>query len=251
MTPARRRVALAARIVGVTVIVVAGCGKLPHLVAVQAVISALLTMVIAPLWLLDPGSGRWLARIRRVTPYAGVLLVSLGTILVQLPAVVGSISDGGPLTALALTALLVGAIAFWSMVMPPAPRVTGIGAAGYVIIGGLPISMPAMILILVPGDVYGDFHAHGSAGVDGHLDQLIAGFILFAAVKIVIFSVASMIFVQASREVPAGEDDDDDGGRPVPVAPRVPGWVRELVRDPLPDEPAPALPEREKEPVRV
>jgi cytochrome c oxidase assembly factor CtaG len=179
-------------------------------------------------------------------------MVSLGTILVQLPPVVGSISDGGPLTALALTALLVGAIAFWSMVMRPAPRVTGIGAAGYVIIGGLPISMPAMLLILVPGDVYGEFHANGAALVDGHLDQLIAGFILFAAVKVVIFTVASMIFVQASREVPAEDDEDDDGGRPVPQAPPgVPGWVRELVRDPLPDEPAPALPEREKEPARV
>jgi hypothetical protein len=39
------------------VIIVATSGRLPHLVVVQSVISVVLSMVIAPLWLLDPGDG--------------------------------------------------------------------------------------------------------------------------------------------------------------------------------------------------
>ena len=257
VNPARRRVALAARVAAAAIIVVATSGKLPHLVVTQAVISALLSLVIAPLWLLDPGDGRWIRRIRRVTPFAAVLLIAAGTIGLQAPAVVGTISEGGPLMALALTAMLAGSIAFWTMVMPPTPPIRGIGAAGYVIIGGVPISMPAMFLILTPYDIYAGFHAAGASPIDGHTDQLLAGFVLFAAVKLAIFGVATILFVQASREVPEGEDDDDDDGAREP-RPVVPGWLEELMRGALPDEPEPetvrsveAPAEEAKEPARV
>ncbi|HEV3234006.1 MAG TPA: hypothetical protein VG329_05620, partial [Candidatus Dormibacteraeota bacterium] len=61
----RRRVAMAARVAAAVVIIVATSGRLPHLVVVQSVISVVLSMVIAPLWLLDPGEGGWGARARR------------------------------------------------------------------------------------------------------------------------------------------------------------------------------------------
>ncbi len=236
----RRRVAMAARVAAAVVILVATSGMLPHLVVVQSVISVLLSMVIAPLWLLDPGDGRWVARVRRVTPVVGVLLISFGTIAVQAPVVVGYIADGGPLTALALVALLAGSIAFWTMIMPPHPPIAGLGAAGYVIVGGLPISMPAMLLILMTRDAYPGFHAASrSSLLDGRTDQMLSGLILFTVVKVAIFAVATLFFVQASREAPDDEDDGDDGGgrRALPV---VPGWLNELSREPLPDEPGPA-----------
>ena len=256
VSPARRRAAIGARVAAAAIIVVASSGKLPHLVVTQAVISALLSMIIAPVWLLDPGDGRWVRRIRRITPFVGVLLISVGTIALQAPAVVGYISDGGPVTAVALTAMLAGSIGFWTMVMPPDPPIRGVAAAGYVLIGGMPISLPAMMLILMPRDIYAAFHAAASSPIDGHTDQLLAGFLLFAAVKLAIFGVATILFVQASREVPEDEEDGDDEGTREPL-PVVPGWLNELGREPLPTEPDPMpglaveKPVVEKEPALV
>jgi len=69
-------------------------------------------------------------------------------------------------------------------------------------------------------------------------DQLYAGFILFAAVKIAIWVVGSCVFFAAANAESAAADDDD-GGRPVPVEPKLPGWVRELTADsPTAEEPA-------------
>jgi hypothetical protein len=237
VSAARRRIAMTARVAAAAVIIVAASGKLPHLVLTQAVVSLLLSMVIAPLWLLDPGDGRWVARVRRITPFVGVLLISTGTIALQAPAVVGPLSAGGPLSAAALVAFLAGSIAFWTMIMPPHPPISGLGAAGYVIMGGVPISMPAMLLILMPRDAYAGFHAStGSTLLDGRTDQLLSGFLLFAVVKIAIFGMATILFFRAAHEVPEDGDDDDGGHRGrLPV---VPGWLRQLGRERLPQEPA-------------
>jgi cytochrome c oxidase assembly factor CtaG len=136
-----------------------------------------------------------------------------------------------------LAALLAGSLAFWSVVVPPA-RIKGLAACGYVIIGGVPISLPAMFLILSPRDIYSTFHAASPPAIGALNDQLYAGFILFAAVKIAIWVVGSCVFFAAANADNAAAEDDD-GGRPVPVEPRLPGWVRELTADsPTAEEPA-------------
>jgi hypothetical protein len=246
----RRRVALMARIAGVAVILAATTGKLPHLVVLHAAITAFLSMVAAPLWLLDRTGRNADARPRWGIPaFPAVTLVALGTNAVQLPAAANLLSDGGLPTALVLAALLVGSLAFWSVVVPPA-RIKGLAACGYVIIGGVPISLPAMFLILSPRDIYSAFHAASPPAIGALNDQLYAGFILFAAVKIAIWVVGSCVFfAAAAAESAASDDDDDDGGHRVPVEPRLPGWVRELSADsPTAEEPAVvAVGEREKE----
>lgn len=235
----RRRVSLAARIGGLAVIVAATTGMLPHLVVTQAVISAFLTMVVAPLWLLErTGKGPHKKPAWKISPFPAITLIAVGTIAVQLPPAVSLLSEGGLPTAVALAALLAGAVAFWSVVVPPA-RVKGLSACGYVIIGGLPISMPAMFLILSSRDLYAGFHAATPPAIGAINDQLYAGFILFAAVKISIWVVGSCAFFAAAAESAA--EDDDDGGRPVPVDPRLPGWVMEMAIDsPTAEEPTPA-----------
>jgi cytochrome c oxidase assembly factor CtaG len=235
----RRRVTVSARVSGLVVIIAATTGKLPHLVATQAAISAFLTMVVAPLWLLDrtekaraPGA-RW-----SLPAFPAITLIAAGTIAVQLPAAVSILSEGGPVTALALSGLLLGAVAFWSVVMPPA-RLRGLAACGYVVIGGVPISLPAMFLIFSQRDLYAGFHATTAPAIGAINDQLIAGFILFAAVKLAIWVVGSCVFFAAAGE--AASADDDDGGRPVPVPPKLPGWVMGLAGDaPTVEEPKPA-----------
>jgi cytochrome c oxidase assembly factor CtaG len=247
----RRVLALSARIAAVTVILAATTGKLPHLVVLHAAITAFLSMVAAPLWLLDrtgrtpePPRPSW-----GIPAFPAVTLIALGTNAVQLPAAANLLSDGGLATALVLAALLGGSLAFWSVVVPPA-RVKGLAACGYVVIGGVPISLPAMFLILSPRDIYATFHAASPPAIGALNDQLYAGFILFAAVKIAIWVVGSCVFFAAAAES-AASDDDDDGGRPVPAEPKLPGWVRELAADsPTAEEPAvAAIGEREKEAV--
>jgi hypothetical protein len=244
----RRRVSLVARIAGVAVIIAATTGRLPHLVLTQAAISAFLTMAVAPLWLLDRGEQGPAHRPRWSIPaFPAVTLIAAGTIAVQLPAAVNILSEGGAVAAVALSALLLGAIAFWSVVVPPA-RIRGLGACGYVVIGGVPISMPAMFLILSQRDLYAGFHASHAPAIGAINDQLFAGFILFAAVKIAIWAVASCVFFAAAGE--ASPAYDDDGGRPVPAGPNLPGWVLGLAADsPTTDEPRPIpapVSEREK-----
>src|ERR1700730_9684662 len=155
----RRLVAMVARVAGVAVILAATTGKLPHLVAVHAAITALLSMVAAPLWLLDRTGRDADPRPRWGIPaFPAVTLMALGTHAVQLPAAASLLSDGGLLTALVLAVLLAGSLAFWSVVVPPA-RVKGLAACGYVVIGGVPISLPSMFLILSPRDIYSALHA--------------------------------------------------------------------------------------------
>jgi cytochrome c oxidase assembly factor CtaG len=244
----RGGVTLSARLAGLAVIIAASTGRLPHLVVTQAAISAFLTMAVAPLWLLDRGEKATPRRPRWGIPaFPAITLIAAGTIAVQLPAAVGSLSEGGPVAALALSALLAGAIAFWSVVMPPA-RIRGIGACAYVVIGGVPISLPAMFLIFSQRDLYAGFHAIHAPAIGAINDQLFAGFILFAGVKIAIWVVGSCVFFAAAREI-APADDDDSGGRPVPVGPRLPGWVLGLAEGaPTAEEPMPTpAPLKEKE----
>ena len=238
----RRRVSLAARTAGVALIIAATTGKLPHLVVTQAAISAFLTMVVAPLWLLDrtgrstPAQPTW-----KIPAFPAITLMAVGTIRVQLPRRSACSARAASRRRVALAALLAGAIAFWSVIVPPA-RVKGLSACGYVVIGGLPISMPAMFLILSSRDLYAGFHAAMPPAIGAINDQLYAGFVLFAAVKIAIWVVGSCVFFAAAAAESAAADDDD-GGRPAPVEPRLPGWVMEMAIDsPTTEEPMPAPP---------
>jgi len=220
----------AAWICGAALIAAAATGFLPHLLVTQALLVALLTMVIAPLCLFR-------GHAIPVRPFPAIFFVSAGTIAIQLPAVVAPVSRGGIITILALGALLLGAIAFWSVVIAPQPRIAGLKAAGYVVVGGVPISMPALFLMMAPRDLYASFHASAPSALDPHLDQMLSGFILFSAVKIVIFIVGSVIFFAASREV--ATDEGDDGQRQPTGRPDLPHWARQLSpTSPTVEEPA-------------
>jgi hypothetical protein len=235
-TPIRRRLAWSGRILGVAVIAVAASGALPHLVLTQAVLSAVLTMLVAPLCLLDRADGasrrRW-----SIPAFPAVTLMSIGMIGAQLPPVVAVIGQGGPVTALAMAGLLLLALGFWSVVMPPA-RIRGLMAAGYVVMGSLPISMPAMFILMLPRDIYTAFHAGAAGPLAPMDDQIYSGFVLFAFVKITLFVAFSVLFLKAFADrIEDGGTDRGDGRGQEP--PALPGWVRGLLRgEPTVDEPA-------------
>ena len=237
----RRLVARAAGLGAIAVVAAVASGRLPHLLVTQAAVSAVLTMLLAPLCLLDVGERSPLRRFAR--PFPSIALLAVGTVAIQLPPIVGAVADGGWLSGVAMIVLLLCALAFWGAVVSPA-RLSGIPAAAYVIVGGALISMPALLLVLSPSDLYRGFHSANPSAFDSHLDQLLSGFVLFGAVKVVIFVAFSVIFFSAARGEAAGAESEDDGGSRVP-APRapLPGWVRDIVEGrPLPtvDEPSPA-----------
>jgi cytochrome c oxidase assembly factor CtaG len=189
-------------------------------------VSALLTMVIAPLILLDrvPGQprSRW-----EPPPLLACLLLGIATVALQSPTAIGVMSRGGLVPLLALAAMLVMSLGFWSVVLPLGDRLGGMLAAGYVLFGGVLISMPATLIILVPTDIYAAFHAQEASTVAPLTDQVVSGFILFAAVKIAVFTVFTVIFRDATREI-AAEERDGDGGSRVPPPPDVPDWALRL-----------------------
>jgi len=243
----RSGVAAAARVATVALVGASALRLVPHLLLAEAAVTSAVTMVLAPLSLLDQPHGGWLripGFLRR--PFPAVTLLSIGDIAILLPPVVALLDGGGAGSAAVLALLYGGALTFWAVVMPPA-RVTGIGAAGYVCAGSVPISMPALLLILAPRDLYPAFHAAGTMGIGGQPDQQVAGFIVFGMVKVVIFIAFSVIFMAAaaSEERDHGEGGGDDGGSRVRrPAPGLPGWALDL------GPASPSVPEPEPEPRR-
>ena len=232
----RRGLGWTGRLLGAMLITAAASGRLPHLVLTQAVVSSLLTMVAAPLSLLDRTTGvsrrRW-----SVPAFPAVALMSVGTLASQAPPVVAAIGEGGLLTVAALGVLMLMAIGFWSVVIPPA-RLKGLHAVGYMLLGSLPISMPAMFLIMLPRDIYTAFHAAAPGPLSAMDDQTFAGFVLFAFVKVTLFVAFSFLFLSALAQ-PVDGDDGDDGDRAGKEPPNLPGWVRALLSgEPTVDEPA-------------
>lgn len=243
MRPGRSRdtLALVGRLLAAAVIIAGTSGRLPHLVLTQAVLSALLTMIAAPFMLLDQTAGR--ARRRWSIPaFPAVALMCVGTIFLQAPPVVTVIGEGGLLSAVALTALLLMAMGFWSVVLPPA-RLRGLAGAAYVIAGSLPISMPAMFLLTVPRDIYGGFHAAAASPLPGLEDQIYAGFVLFAAVKITLFVAFTFLFLSAAAEKVEDGPPGGEGDRGTTRPPTLPGWVKALLEgEATVEEPAAPVP---------
>lgn len=232
----RRGLGWTGRLLGATLILAAASGRLPHLVLTQAVVSSLLTMVAAPLSLLDRTTGasrrRW-----SITAFPAVALMSAGTVASQAPPVVAAIGEGGLLTVAALGVLLLMAIGFWSVIIPPA-RLQGLHAVGYMLLGSLPISMPAMFLIMLPRDIYTAFHAAAPGPLSAMDDQTFAGFVLFAFVKVTLFVAFTILFLSALAQRVEGEDGDDRAGAGK-EPPNLPGWVKALLSgEPTVDEPA-------------
>ena len=229
MRPSGLRLGLAwaGRVLGALVIVAAASGRLPHLVLTQAVVSSLLTMVVAPLSLLDRNAGesrrRW-----SIPAFPAVILMSVGTVGSQAPPVVAVVGQGGPLTVVALSMLVLMAIGFWSVVIAPA-RLKGLHAVGYVLLGSMPISMPAMFLIILPRDIYTAFHAAAPGPLSAMDDQTFSGFVLFAFVKITLFVAFTLLFLSAIAQRTEGEDGGDGGGSDR-QPPGLPGWVRALLQ---------------------
>jgi cytochrome c oxidase assembly factor CtaG len=229
----------AGRIMGLALALLAGTGALPRLVSVQALVTALLTMVLGAAAVVDvDGSVGWHRLLRRVArPARGFVLFGLATFLIQMPPAVTEVSRGGLPALLTLVPLMLVAMVFWTSVVAPEPALLGLAAGGYVVLGGIPIGVPPLLLVMLPRDIYTQLHHLYPPPFAAVADQRAAGFVLLATVKIAILTAFSAIFFSAAAESEAG--GRDEGGHGVPPLPALPGWAVGLG----PDSPAALEPE--------
>jgi cytochrome c oxidase assembly factor CtaG len=236
----------AGRLLALALIAAAILGALPRLVLVQAVLTALLTMGAAPLAVLDvDGSAPWHAALRRAArPARAFLLFGVATFAVQMPPVLTEVARGGVPALAGLVALALVGMLFWTCVVAPGASLGGLAAGGYVVLGGVPIGVPPLLLVMLPQDIYPQLHRLYPPPIDALSDQRIAGFILLATVKIAILAAFSAIFFAAAAEESRG---GGGGGAEGSGRPSLPGWAAGLGPDsPAVEEP---VPEARPEPV--
>jgi hypothetical protein len=186
------------------------------------------------------GSAGWHRLLRRVSrPARGFVLFGIATVAVQMPDAVTLIDRGGAPAAAVLVALALVSMVFWTSVVAPQARLSGLAAGGYVVLGGVPIGVPPLLLVMLPRDIYAQLHQLYPPPFDPVGDQRIAGFVLLATVKIAILTAFSAIFFAAAAEESHGEGGD---GREVTPGPSLPGWAEGLGPDsPAVEEPAPLV----------
>jgi hypothetical protein len=210
-------------------------GLLPHLVLTQALLIGFVFVVAGPLWNIGRNPPRWFT-----VPIPACLAVSVVGVTLQLPPVAAVVGTRGLVAMVALSVLLVASIAFWSVVNAPAPRLSGALGAGYVVLGGVPISMPGLILMVAPRDIYSAFHAAGASLLAPTADQQLAGFALLGVVKLGVLIAFTVIFIGAYREAPdyAGGGGQGPGRDETP--PDLPRWAAGLgPQSPAVEEPTP------------
>lgn len=165
-----------------------------------------------------------------------------GTLLFwQLPEPVRVMMQSLAVHQLAHLSLLASAVCLWYPVVRPLRgpgSLSRIARVGYLLLAGVPPTIPGMVLVLARRPLYAAYA--GAGGLSALEDQQLAGLLLFGTAKLAL--VAGTLVAIWQLLTPDGEPPDDRGDRDLtPIEPPVaPAWLRRL-DDPLPAEPpAPA-----------
>jgi len=134
---------------------------------------------------------------------------------------------------------LLGAAAFWWPVIRAAGprRLSTIGKLGYLVLAGVPPTVPAVVLALSRVPYYASIGPYGLFGLTPVEDQQLAGVLLFATAKFALVAGTFVILWRLLEEhsEPPGEDRRDTG--PPDSPPTAPAWLHRLDEQ-LPAEPA-------------
>jgi putative membrane protein len=159
----------------------------------------------------------------------------------QLPDPVRLMVQSPVVHQLAHLSLLASAVCLWYPVVRPLGgpgSISRIGRVGYLLLAGVPPTIPGMLLVLARRPLYAVYA--GGGGLSALEDQQLAGLLLFGTAKLAL--VAGTLVAIWQLLTPDGEPPDDRDDRHLtPIAPPVaPAWLARL-DDPLPAEPpAPA-----------
>jgi putative membrane protein len=193
----------------------------------------------APLLARALGGGRWHRAGALGTPAVGLAALTGILAAVQAPAVVEAASRSWAFSALTLLAFLTAAVLFWWPVLRPAAEggISPIAKIGYLLIAGVPVTIPGVILAFSPRLLYPGARAAGAFGLTPLADQQLAGLVLFGGAKVILVGLTFVILWRMLAAAdPPDEGWDEAGRQPAPLP--APDWYRRLEQD-LPAEPAP------------
>jgi putative membrane protein len=212
-----------------------------HLVAVHMLAHMLLIVGAAPLLayglvgLIDAPPRR-LGRILG-HPLLGLAAFNAVLLFWQVPVPVAAMAQSPAMHQLAHLSLLVSAICLWYPVVRPLGvpgSISRIGRIGYLLLAGVPPTIPGMILVLARRPLYAVYP--GAFGLSALEDQQLAGLVLFGTAKLALVAGTLVAIWQLLTPEAEPPDDRDRGGRR-PVEPLAPAWLKRL-DEPLPAEPA-------------
>jgi cytochrome c oxidase assembly factor CtaG len=164
--------------------------------------------------------------------FNGVLLIW------QVPVSVAAMAQSPAVHQLAHLSLLVSAICLWYPVVRPLGEpgsISRIGRIGYLLLAGVPPTIPGMILVLARRPLYAVYP--GAFGLSALEDQQLAGLVLFGTAKLALVAGTLVAVWQLLTPEAEPPDDRDSGGRRPVEPPVAPAWLKRL-DEPLPAEPA-------------
>lgn len=214
-------------------------GGAARLLAVHMLAHMVLIAVAAPL-LAYGVSGMLDRRPRRLARVLAHPLIGLvafnGTLLLwQAPGMVAAMMEHAAVHQLAHLSLLGSAVCLWYPVVRPlgAPgSITRIARIGYLLLAGVPPTVPGMILVLARRPLYAIYPELE--------DQQLAGIVLFGTAKLALVAGTLVAIWQLLTPEAEPPDDRGDGGTGPTEPPVAPAWLARL-DDVLPAEPAPAI----------
>lgn len=208
----------------------------------RVTVEMLILAAVAPLLVLALGRGRWHRAGLLGHPAVGMVAFN-GTLLAGLaPPAVQAASRSLALGTLAQIVFLGAALSFWWPILRPRAEggLTPIGRIGYLLIAGVPVTIPGVLLAFSRHPLYPGAQDSGALGLTPLDDQQLAGLVLFGTAKAIL---VTLTLVTLWRMLAASDAPPDDGwseGAADRPPPQAPGWFRRLEED-LPAEPAAPL----------
>jgi len=202
--------------------------------SLHMLLEMLLLALIVPLFAYGAGfllPGRLATNVH---PVIGIATLNVALFGSQLPAVMDLASKNLLFREAAQVAFIAGAFLFWWPIVRPGV-LTAIAKIGYLMVAGVPPTIPGITLALSHHLFYQAYHS-----ID---DQQLAGLLLFGTAKFaLVFGTFVILWrmLTPDAEPPEWNDGPADAGD---VPPAAPAWLRRL------DEELPSEPSRSRIPV--
>ena len=202
--------------------------------SLHMLLEMLLLALIVPLLAYGAGPLMRGPRTAGVHPVIGIATLNIVLFGSQLPAVMDLASKNLLFREAAQAAFIAGAFLFWWPIVRPA-GLTAIAKIGYLMVAGVPPTIPGITLALSHHLFYQAYHSLE--------DQQLAGLLLFGTAKFALVFGTFVILWRMLTPEPEPPDWKDGPADAGDVPPQAPAWLRRL------DEELPAEPSRPRIPV--